>query len=282
MSSRIVWVTACALGCYVACGRDIGEDRPPPLPPCVDCGGPVGPAPSGQSGSAGGSMGGSGGAAGSGSMDETTLGGSVRVVTTSDLATEVEPSESLQVTYVDSGNRVRSVDTDELGNFVLEGLSRTSSQVTLVGPGEGAFGDYVPTLQTVDTVLADEAPLRLLRRSMMDELALIAYVDQPTSFDPEQASAFVQFVGESGEPLAGVSLVGIAQEAAIAFDAGGVYSDEIIETGDRGSMLLLNTAATAFPGGVLALNVAYAQDEYQLLVPVVRGAVTLHTARLSP
>jgi hypothetical protein len=72
------------------------------------------------------------------------------------------------------------------------------------------------------------------------------------------------------------------EDAAIAYDAGDVYSDQLDETANRGAVVLMNMPAVAYPGALINVTVTLDGVSYSTPVRIARGAVTVVNAQLGP
>jgi hypothetical protein len=268
---------------FVACARELDE-RPPPIGSCdgPECVSP----PDMVAGGLG--PGGSGGAAGSGGSDgeddAVTLEGSVQLVTSQDLLSLDGLTRSVDVLTRGFDTPPQIVaPTEADGSFRIEGVSPQSALQVIVAPSDDASASlFIDTLQAVDSTLGGGVDLRVLSRPVFDDLVDGSFVANPTVFDTTQAAAIVQFIDERDLPIAGLSIISDVGRASIAYDSGSIYSDVLEQTGDRGAVVLLNVAAQFYPGRLLPLTVLLSDgEEASAGVQVVRGAVTLHTVKIT-
>ena len=198
---------------------------------------------------------GGGGAAGSTGMPPavTTLAGNVRMIVEPDLVAVDPPNAPVEVRAAagDSGTEVVTTPAAD-GSFSLAGvLSETAGWAAV-----GAFTDpptepFMDTLQGVDTAAGDAVTLLVMRRSVVEEIALTSFFTTPLELDPTRGHAILTFVDELGNPLPGVRLTFPSPaDVGIAYDSGDIYSDAEIETSVRGTVVLLNLAAAAYPGSL--------------------------------
>jgi hypothetical protein len=268
---------------FMACTRELDEHPAPPAT-CTGEEGCVEP----PDGVTSGGMAGAGGAAGSGGSggdeDPATLDGTVRLITSPDLLSLDNLTQAVDVvtTGFDTPPQVlQTTGTD--GSFRIENVARDSALQMLVGPSDNAGVDlFVPTLQSIDSLTGSTAELSVMSRSVFADLIENSFVDTPTVFDATQAAAVVTLVDERDVPISGATLVSNVGRGSVAYDEGFYYSDVLDQTGDRGTIVLLNVDAQVFPGKRLTINVQLADGQVQGAgFQVVRGAITLHTARLT-
>jgi hypothetical protein len=260
---------------FVAC-TDEPEVRPPPAAPCTDpeCATPP------DSVTAGGGMpqGGSGGAGGAGGEEAVTLDGTVRIITSADLLDSDGLTVPVDVVARGFSQSLIRATTASDGSFRIEDLDESSALPVLVLPTEGDTSlDIVQTLQSVDSLTSTRVDLFALSGVMFDDLIDQSFIMNPTVFDPRRASAIVTVVDDLGEALQGVSLLPEDGQELLAYDSGAVYSDALEQTGDRGTFVLLNV-----PPARSLLRLLYNGEEFTSRMGLQAGAVTLHTARITP
>lgn len=263
----------------VACSDE--EPRPPLAvgcddPGCIEIQGMsqigggigVGQAGSGSSGAAG--------SAGMGVVASGVLAGSVRAI--------IEPD--LGLGSLDSPVEVRSntpagvsvaAEVASDGSFRLQGVDPNPA----LWVGVGSFDDdpvspFMDTLQSVDASAEAFVDLRVMRRSVMEELAAQSFLAEPVELAANRAHGIVGFEDANGTPLAGVQVALRANpEASVAYDVGAIYSDLTEETGGRGTVALVNLLASAYPGNAVPLTAQLRGQELDLSLRFAAGAVTV-------
>lgn len=133
------------------------------------------------------------------------------------------------------------------------------------------MGSLVPFADTSDGRVLPIVERQVLQ-DITDNLA-----GNPVPPNPLLGHAFVSFLRE-GLPLPGVSVT-LAQ-GTVAYDAGFIYSDVLIETGERGMVALLNMPAVPFPGGSTSIQFSFEQRSTLLRLQLAQDAVTLVTVEL--
>ena len=200
---------------------------------------------------------GEGGAAGSSGMPPatTTLAGTVRMIVEPDLVALNPPNAPVEVRAAGGvGTEVVAIPAAD-GSFSLDGVVSETAGWAAVG----AFTDpptepFMDTLQGVDTAAGEAVSLLVMRRSVLEEVALTSFFTTPLELDPTRGHAILTFVDELGNPLPGVRLTFPSPEdVGIAYDSGQIYSDAEVETSVRGTVVLLNLAAAAYPGSLTSV-----------------------------
>lgn len=265
------------LGLFGSCAREL--DEPPPLAGgCTldECPEPVDMPPTGSLGGASGAAG--SGGDGNGDDEPVTLEGTVRVITSADLANIATLTLPVDVIAKQFTQGVVRDTTENEGGFVLTDVKQESALSVTVAPIDSdASLQLIQTLQGVDTTTVTETDLFVLDRDMFDELVEQSFTENPTALDRGLAAAIVTFVDEEGNVLDGVSLIA-GNAGVVAYDNGAVYSDALEETGGRGTLVLLNIPTTS-----TLIRYTYEQLPYQTTLPGLdRGSVTLHTVRFTP
>ena len=110
------------------------------------------------------------------------------------------------------------------------------------------------TLQSVDSAAEKAVTLLVMRRSVMEEIALTSFFNAPLELDPNRGHALLTFVDDLGTPLSGVRLTFPSpDDVGVAYDTGDIYSDAEIQTSVRGTVALLNLAAATYPGSLTSI-----------------------------
>lgn len=275
------WLLALsALGVYWACQED--EERPAGAGDCAECVGmpgysPVSSVPLGMGGSAGvgggTGSGGQGGGAGSG-----TLVGNIDAIVEPDLAT----SDVGAVVKVRAAGQVEeqvSVDADLDGSFVLEGVELNPS----LWVGVGAFENdpsslFMDTLQLANGQRAQPVDLLVMRRPVFEQLVQAGFTSNPVELSPALGHVILRFLDGEQQGIPGVTLVTPAPaDTSVTYDLGDTFSDLSTETAARGTMVLLNLPAAAYPGTATTVTTTVNGLRRDIDVRTALGAVTLIT-----
>jgi hypothetical protein len=246
--------------------------------PPVQVGGVIG---GGSGGAAGDGGGGGAGAAGIPGAALGTLSGTVRGVSSPDLRGTLPLTTALDVRAAGSSESLVSARTTAEGSFRVEQVRLDPA----LWVGVGAFDDdsaslYVDTLQLVDSSAAGGVRLVVLQRVVMEQIAQNL---SGAELDPGRAYAFVTFLGEDGGPLPDVAITFPASaDVSIGYDNGDIYNDQTGGTSVRGTAVLLNLPAPAYPGGATQVTAESSTLPFNLELQVARGSVTLATVQASP
>lgn len=211
--------------------------------------------------------------------------GTITPIVEPDLSRSGVPEIPLEI-RVPSGTGTDVVGTSGTdGSFRLDGVPSDDALWAAVGTFTALGTEpFLDTLQVVDSAAGQAVELLVMRRSVMEELTISSFLNEPVELDPARGHAFIRFVDEVGNPVPGLSLVFPTIESAdIAYDAGDIYSDAASETSTRGTIALLNLVAPDYPGGVANLVIEIASPTVRQLSEVfrvARGSVTLHTVKL--
>jgi len=290
-------LAACVGGALLACKED--EARPGALGDCNEdgcastrrngvgyIGGGNGSGTAGNAGSEGmaGSAGVAGGAGSSGSADARTLTGTIRVVTEPDLTANGSLDDAVKVRA--AGANVAQVTTDAAadGSFRLEGASSGDPLWVGIGAFDGDdAGPLLDTLQPVPAQQTGSAGLFVVRRSVLEQIALVGFQNNPQDLDPGRGSIILSVVSEQGAPLPQVELLFPSpDDVAVAYDAGEVYSDQATETAARGTLVLLNVPSNPYPGTVTSVAVQVRGARQDIDIRTVAGGVSVVTAVAPP
>jgi hypothetical protein len=276
----------------ISCERDEAP-RPDPIADCnepectVNGNGspfvPIGVMSPGGGGASGG--GGAAGAAGGGGLPPPgvgTLAGSVRAVVEPDLSASRNLDQILEVHAAGANEDEVVAETTASGTFRLEGVQPIPLLWVGVGPFDDSLtGTFMNTLQPVDASVASNLELLVARRSVMDQVAQ-TFMSNP-ELDPDAGHIIVRFVNESGIGVGGVSITFPEPEpVAIGYDAGDIYSDQTLETATRGTVVLLNLPAAAYPGGLTSVVAESSLEPIDLNFRVASGSVTIATVQVDP
>jgi hypothetical protein len=287
-------LSACVAGALLGCKDE--EARPGALGDCNDdgcastrrngagyIGGGNGTGSAGNAGSAAMSgNAGNAGNAGSASLpaNARTLTGTIAVVTQADLTASSNLDAALKVRA--PGANVAQVTTDAAqdGSFLLVGASSSDPLWVGIGAFDGdEAGPILDTLQPVAAQQTGPAGLLVVRRSVLEQIALVGFQVNPQELDPGRGSIILSVKDERGAPLPQVQLLFPAPEAvAVAYDAGDVYSDQATETSVRGTLVLLNVPASPYPGSLTSVSIQVRGAPQEIEIRTVAGGVSVVTA----
>lgn len=268
-----------ALGFYWACQED--EERPGGSLDCDECTGGTGYAPisnvpiatGGSAGAGGGSSGGQGGGAGSG-----TLFGSIDAVVEPDLTT-ADVGAVVEVRAAGQTADQVSVEAALDGSFVLERVERDPS----LWVGVGTFEDdpaslFMDTLQLANAQQSQAVELLVMRRPVLEQIVQAGFTANPTEISPAQGHVIIRFLDAARRGISGVTLVSPdPADTSVSYDLGDTFSDLATETSARGTMVLLNLPATAYPGTATTVTTTVNGLRRDVDVRTAVGAVTLVT-----
>jgi len=282
-------LAACVGGALLACKEE--DARPGAIGDCNDDGcastrrngnAYVG----GGNGTAGnaGSAGVAGGAGSSSSADARTLTGTIQVVVQQDLAASSSLDGALKVRA--PGANVAQVTTDVApdGSFRLEGAATGDPLWVGIGAFDGDdAGLLVDTLQPVAAQQTAPAGLLVMRRTVLEEIALVGFQNNPQELDPRRGCIILRVVTEQGAPVSQVRLLFPSpDDVAVAYDSGNVYSDQQTETSARGTLVLLNVPASPYPGTVTSVAIEVSGARQDIDIRTVAGGVSVVTAVAPP
>jgi hypothetical protein len=242
---------------------DARVDAPPPVPTSGDSSG-------------------FGGTAGGGNTPGGTLAGTVGEVSSSDLLT---PTSLLDPVEIRAPNATAN-GADITGVPGLDGVYRLDGvrESAVVWVGVGAFQvppvePYMDTLQAADTTQSRVVDLFVVRRDLMRQLALTAFMVPPVELDPELAAIVIRFVDERGAPVAGVRInIPDPSLFSTAYDAGDTYSNALEATSERGMAIVLNLQAASYPGSATSIVAEVDGEPLTTNLLIAQGAVTVVTA----
>jgi hypothetical protein len=231
-------------------------------------------APDGSAGTAG--------AAGSGGLPPPgvdVLAGTVRML--NDSAFSNARSLDRAVTIRAPGAQVAEVSgQSELdGSFRLEDVQVAREVWVSVGASDSTLFPFLETLQVVDSTLTAFVDLAVISRPVLEEIAQSAFLGSPLELDPAAAHVVINFVTPEGISMPAVR-ISFPEDANVAYDAGDVYSDLVLETSTRGTAILLNLPSVAYPGSATTLTASVADQLFDIDLRIALGAVTLVKARL--
>ena len=207
-----------------------------------------------------------------------TLAGSVRMIVESDLLGPRSLDGIVEVRAPGAAEPEISGQTSNDGSFRLEGVSANDVLWVAVGAFDDPPSDvFMDTLQVVNSTEARFNDLLVMRRSVMEDIANVAFTSG--EIDPSRGHAIISFVDAQGNGVPGVRLrFPTPDDASIAYDTGDIYSDQFDETSSRGTVVLLNLAASPYPGGPTNVIADVGGEDYNLDIRIARGSVTVVTA----
>jgi len=262
--------------------------RPDPIGDCDDPACPQLPSvPPTSIGSGSGAEGnsGSGGEGGGGGLPPPqvgTLAGSVRTIIEPDLLSDSGLDGSVEIRAAGATQNEISTESELDGTYRLDGVLPSTELWVAVGAFQTPPAPpFMDTLQVVDATMAGFVDLLVMRQSVMDDIAQVSFMNDPLELDPLRGHVILSFIDQNGAPVSGVQVVepGI-DEAAIAYDAGDVYSDQLEETASRGTVVLVNMSAPAYPGGLISVSVTLDGVSYSTPIRTAAGAVTVVSAQI--
>jgi hypothetical protein len=281
-----------ALCAYLACKED--EERPAAIGDCPPEGCIGGPSPIrdansgalGMGGTGGAGSGGSAGAAGSASagaagssMGQVSLSGSIDTVSESLAATQdLDGTVQVQAPGAD-GDQVITT-SQEGGDFVLPGVLAQPNLWVGVGPfSADPTSTFVDTLQLVDTTRSEPVSLLEMSRATLQQLVVDSFMVSPVELNPQRGHVILRFVNAQRVGIPGVTLTTPAPAStSVAYDLGDqIYSDTQTETGTRGTLVLVNLAASAYPGVATTITAQVRGATRNVDVHIAAGALTLVT-----
>jgi hypothetical protein len=185
-----------------------------------------------------------------------------------------------------AGANVAQVSADAApdGTFRLVGASQADPLWVGIGAfdGDGA-GPLLDTLQPVGAQPTAPVGLLVVRRSVLEQIALVGFQNSPQDLNPQRGSIILRVVTEQGLPVPQVQLLFPSpDDVAVAYDAGDVYSDQATETSARGTLVLLNVPAGPYPGTVTSVAVQVRGARQDIDIRSVAGGVSVVTAVAPP
>jgi hypothetical protein len=201
-----------------------------------------------------------------------------------DLGTPAGLDDSVEVRAAGATQSEVSVETETDGSYRLEGVLPDAELWVAAGTFQNPPAPpFFDTLQVVNATLGDFVNLLVMRDSVMNDIAQISFTDTPINVDPTRGHAILSFFDTDDTALTGVRVVDpTLDDAAIAYDAGDVYSDQLDETANRGTVVLMNMPAVAYPGALISVTVTLNDVSYSTPVRIARGAVTIVSAQIVP
>lgn len=273
----------------LACAE--AETRPQPSIDCNDEGclagrpGPLVPAGSivGAGGAGSGGDAGSGGGAGLPSAPVGTLTGTIRSVVRPDMTGVRALNATVQVHAAGSAQPEVEIESEAGGLFRLEKVRVDAALWVGVGEFDADLtSEFIDTLQPVDSSQAQPVELLVVQRTVMEQ---ISQGFMSPDLDPNRAHAIITFLDARGIAVPQIQVLFPAPEdVGVAYDAGDIYNDQLDATSTRGSVVLLNIQASAYPGGFTHVQ-AQAKAPLRTLdfdIQVARGSVTLATVSVLP
>ena len=279
-----------ALCAYLACKDD--ETRPGAVGDCPDgcIGGPspIRDAASGSQGMGGtGGSGGSAGAAGSASagaagssVTEGSLSGSIAAVTSTALTESTDLDGTVQVQAPGADGDQVTTSSESNGSFSLSGVTQKANLWVGVGPFNGdASSTFMDTLQVVDSTHATSVSLLVMRRPPFQELVSSSFLANSVELDSARGHAILRFVNAQRQGITGVTLTTPAPATTnVAYDiADDIYSDQQTETSLKGTLVLVNLQANAYPGTATTITTQVRGTRRDVDVHIAAGAVTIVT-----
>ena len=279
-----------ALCAYLACKDE--EARPGAVGDCQD-GCIDGPSPirDGNSGALGmggsGGSGGSAGAAGSASAGAAgsstaagTLNGSIEAVTSTALTESTDLDGTVQIQAPGAGGDQVTATSESSGSFSLAGVTQRANLWVGVGPFNGDTNStFMDTLQVVDSTHVTPVSLLVMRRPPFQELVSASFLANSVELDPARGHAILRFVNAQRQGITGVTLT--TPEPAttnVAYDiADDIYSDQQTATSLKGTLVLVNLQANAYPGTASTITAQVRGARRDVDVHIAAGAVTFVT-----
>jgi hypothetical protein len=175
-----------------------------------------------------------------------TVSGTLQVLASDDFQVRVPLAAPAEVrAEAASGGEVNTL-YDGTNPFLLEG-ALFASAVWIAGLPELAPEEAMPTLNVVDTTLADPVMVSLVRGQTLDLIYNV--LTAPTARATGAGQVVLRFVSDSVSPtpLAGVGARMSAAEITV-YDTGGGFSDTEATTGSLGIALFANVRAVPLPG----------------------------------
>jgi hypothetical protein len=166
------------------------------------------------------------------------------------------------------------------GGFVLANVLRRAPLWVGVGPFNGDLGStYVDTLQAVDPTTNASLSLLVMSRDTLQQLVLDSFMASPVELDPQRGHVILRFVNAQRVGIDGVKLTSPdPASTSVAYDLGDqIYSDTQPETGTRGTLVLLNLDASAYPGKAVTIKALVRGTSREVDVRIAAGALTLVT-----
>jgi hypothetical protein len=229
---------------------------------------------------------GSAGAGGGGGMPgpgEGTLVGTVQQVATSDLTSTVSLQGDVEVRSPSpdpSADEPLVAEPARDGTYRLEGVEVAK----VVWVGVGAFlappgGEFIDTLQAVDSTRSGFVNLLVVRRDVLTDVASASFLNNPIELDPTRAQVVIHFVDPDGLALDGVQIqFPPPDQVPTAYDAGDIYTDAVDATSERGMALLANLNAPPYPGGSSTVVANLDGASFTTQIQVASGALTVVSA----
>jgi hypothetical protein len=281
-----------ALCAYLACKDD--EARPGAVGDCPDgCVGgpsPIRDAPGGSLGMGG--TGGTGGSANAGaagsasagaagsSSAEGSLHGSLQAVISEALALSPDLDGTVQVQAAGAGGDQVTTTSEPNGDFVLGGVVQSPNLWVGAGPFNGdANSTFLDTLQVVDSTSSAPVSLLVMRRRPFTDLVAESFLANPVELNPQRGHVILRFVNSQQQGIPGATLTTPAPAStSVAYDIENqIYSDTQTETGGRGTLVLVNLDASAYPGSSTTIKTQVRGTERGVDVHIAAGAVTIVT-----
>lgn len=208
------------------------------------------------------------------------LTGNIQVVVEPDLAHNGSLSTSLQVRAAGVSKADVSAATAN-GAFSLADVNPSTSLWVGVGAFDGnQAGTYLDTLQVVDSTAGVPVNLLVTQRAVFQQILSESFQLGAVELDPTAGNVIIRFVDSKRNGISGVTLLDPRPETvSVVYDQGATYSDQIGETSDRGTMVLVNLPSRVYPGGGTPLAALVDGKRYDIDVRTAAGTVTIVTAQ---
>ena len=149
-----------------------------------------------------------------------------------------------------------------------------------VGPFNGdANSTFMDTLQVVDSTRTTPVSLLVMRRPTFGDLVAESFLANPVDLDPQRGHVILRFLNTQQQGIPGVTLTTPAPATtSVAYDIENlIYSDTQLETGGRGTLVLVNLTASAYPGSATTITTQVRGTQRNVDVHIAAGAVTIVT-----
>lgn len=228
--------------------------------------------PSGSAGNSG--TGGSGGVGGGGE-----LRGTVVDLLDDTFVNGVAFVEPATIEAQSTTGAVVSANWNGIDAFTLTGVEASLSAWISVRPLAGIAN--VRTLHPVATHVGRNVDLGLVRADTVDGIFGILGVS--TLREPGTAQIVLAFTVPAGSTVAGAAGVRaqLAEAELVAYESGGLWSSDTLQTDTSGLALIGNVPATAFPGSNKRITLGGLSSGF-IDVRVAADAVSLVAVPLSP
>jgi hypothetical protein len=137
------------------------------------------------------------------------------------------------------------------------------------------------TLQLLDLTKRVPVSLVIVDRSTLEEVAGQGSLSTPVQLQEDRGHTVLTFVDKDAVPLDNIKVTSTTG-TTVAYDAGPTYSDVLEATSNRGSILILNMGATAFPGSVQTVSISRGSKTTNLNVQVASNTISVATFVINP